>query len=248
MDGNASAWSEYAEEYNINTFFSTQRIHTGLGLAGIAPLDIIKTSRSILDVGCGNGVNTSLLAKQIDGEVVGIDPVESQIQIARENCEGSNVAFLCCEFQNLLKHVTDRYDLITFFGSLDYIRIDEFFFDVVDHITHLGSRCFISKFHPFWTTLYGNDVGVALENSYFENGHEDIVRFGSSEFVRYHYALSDFITRFTRHSWSLREFAEPKPELNRSAFAYKDYEYDSILQQRMNKIPMTALFEFVKET
>ena len=248
MDSNTSAWSEYAEEYNQNTTFSAQKIHSGLGLAGFAPLDIVKTSQSILDVGCGNGLNTFLFSEQTDGEVIGIDPVESQIQIARNKFMRSNLVFLCCEFQNLPKYITGSYDLITFFGSLDYIRINELFFGVLDYVAHIGSRCFISKFHPFWTTLYGNDVGETLGNSYFESGHEDIVQFGSSKFIRYHYTLSDFITHFTSHGWSLREFAEPKPALECSAFAYKNYEYDPILQQRMSKIPMTALFEFIKET
>lgn len=248
MDHNAGAWSEYAEEYNRNTAFSSQLIHTGLGLAGISPSDVVKSSYSILDIGCGNGVNTFLLSRHASGRVVGIDPVESQIQAAAESFGDNNVEFLCCEFQDLPKHITDSYDLITFFGSLDYIRIDEIFFALMDHITHAGSRCFISKFHPFWTTLYGNDVGEELGNSYFENGHEDVVRFGSSEFVRYHYTLSDFIMRFSSHGWALQEFAEPKPELEHSAFVYKDYERDPILQQRLSKIPMTAVFEFVKET
>ena len=247
MNNNATEWSKYAEEYNINASFSAQRIHTGLGLAGIAPLDVVNTSHSILDVGCGTGINTALLSKHTDGKVIGIDPVASQIQIARKNYVRDNLEFLCCDFQNLPKYITDNYDLITFFGSLDYISIDDIFFDIVNHLTHPGSRCFISKFHPFWTTLYGNDVGEALENSYFESGHEDVVRYGSSEFTRYHYALSDFITQFTYHGWSLRKFAEPKPTLECSAFSYKDYEFDPILQQRMRRIPMTALFEFAKE-
>ena len=66
MDSNTSAWSEYAEEYNQNASFSAQKIHTGLGLAGIAPSDVVKTSQSILDVGCGNGINTFLLSKQTE--------------------------------------------------------------------------------------------------------------------------------------------------------------------------------------
>ena len=95
MDSNASAWAKYAEEYNQNTSFSAQRIHTGLGLAGIDPLDVVKTSQTILDIGCGEGINTFLLSKQTDKKVVGIDPVESQIQIAKEKYTNSNLKFLC---------------------------------------------------------------------------------------------------------------------------------------------------------
>ena len=247
MDKNVQAWSEYADEYNANTLFSSEVVHTGLGLAGVSPSFIVKTSGSILDIGCGNGINTFLLAKQTSGSVVGVDPVSSQICSATERFKRSNLSFMCCEFQDLLNHITDHYDLITFFGSIDYIPIDEFFFTTIDRITHSGSRCFLSKFHSFWTTLYGNDVKEELDNSYFENGRRDIVGFGQSEFIRYHYTLSDFIMRFAKHGWILREFMEPKPELKNSAFGYKNYEQDPILQHRLSKIPMTAVFEYVKE-
>ena len=144
MNNNATEWSKYAEEYNINASFSAQRIHTGLGLAGIAPLDVVNTSHSILDVGCGTGINTALLSKHTDGKVIGIDPVASQIQIARKNYVRDNLEFLCCDFQNLPKYITDNYDLITFFGSLDYISIDDIFFDIG------GSQCRYIEIIYFW--------------------------------------------------------------------------------------------------
>ena len=247
MDNNAKAWSDYAKEYNANATFSDEVIHTGLGLAGVAPANVVKSSVSILDIGCGNGANTFLLSKQTDGTVVGVDPVASQIRSAIDSFTRENLEFICGEFQNIPNHIAARYDLVTFFGSIDYICIDESFFDIIKTVTHSGSRCFISKFHPFWTTLYGNDVGEEMNSSYFDNERRDSVKFGASEFIRYHYSLSDFLARFASHSWMLRAYLEPRPDLAHSAFAYKGYEQDPILLQRLNSIPMTAIFEFTRE-
>jgi len=247
MDNNANAWSGYADEYNANATFSSEFIHTGLGLVGISPSSVVKSSDSILDIGCGNGVNTFLLSKQTGGTVVGIDPVASQIHSAIGHFACKKLEFICCEFQNISDHIADCYDLLTFFGSIDYICIDETFFGIIKNVTHSGSRCFISKFHPFWTTLYGNDIEGELDNSYFDNERRDSVRFGSSEFVRYHYSLSDFLVRFTSHGWRLKEYSEPRPDFAHSAFAYQGYEQDPILRRRLDRIPMTAVFEFTRE-
>jgi len=247
MDENVKAWSEYADEYNANTVFSSDLIHTGLGLTGISPADVIKSSVSILDIGCGNGINTALLAQYTDGNVVGVDPVESQIHLAQNRFRQNKLKFVCCEFREIPDYLTESYDLIVFLGSIDYIKADEYFFDALDTLTHNGSRCFISKFHPFWTTLYGNDVANEMNNSYFDYERADKVFFGNSEFIRYHYNLSDYFSRFTSHGWKLTEYTEPKPDLCSSSFCYKGYDQDLILQQRLNRIPMTAVFEFVKE-
>ena len=247
MKFNINSWSGYAEEYNKNASFSENMIHTGLGLPGIHPVRILKNSRSVIDIGCGTGINTFLLSKHTDGRVTGIDPVMSQIQQAKQMFNASHAEYICCSFQKLPECISGKYDLAAFFGSLDYVCLDEAFFKILDLITHSGSRCFISKFHPFWTTLYGNDTDKELDSSYFDNGRKDLVRFGSMEFIRYHYTLSEFILLFNAHHWVLSEFAEPEPVFGHSAFAYNGYDNDPILKQRLEKIPMTALFEFRKE-
>ena len=246
-DQNSNAWINYAEEYHRCSSFSDHLIHIGLGLPGLSPSEIVKESESILDIGCGTGLNSILLSKYVQGNVVGIDPVYTWIQEASIKYQDSKIVFLCYTFQELLEQITNSYDLVTFFGSLDYISLDDTFFYVMDKITHIGSRCFITKFHPFWTTLFGNDVGDMLNNSYFENGREDIVKFGTSEFIRYHYPISDLLTRFQQNGWQLLSFSEPKPNIAQAAFAYNGYEHDSVLQQRLSTIPMTAVYEFEKE-
>jgi len=247
VDNNAKAWNEYSDEYTSNATFSDDLIHIGLGLVGVKPSDVVKVSSTILDIGCGNGINTALLAKQVCGNVVGVDPIDNQIKYAATTFVYDNLKFVCCEFKDITTHITGVYDLITAFGSLDYICIDENFFETIDTITHPDSRCFISKFHPFWTTLYGNDISEEQGNSYFDIERADCVRFGHSDFMRYHYPLSEIIKRFNRHGWILKEYLEPKPNIETSAFEYTGYSQDAILMQRLNNIPMTVVLEFSRE-
>jgi len=247
MDDNAKAWSEYADEYNTKATFSSELIHTGLGLAGLSPSAVVKSSISILDIGCGNGINTALLAQHAQGDVVGVDPVMRQIRSATDRFAQDNLRFICCELREIPKHLSGSYDLIVLFGSIDYIKIDESFFATLDILSHSNSRCLVSKFHPFWTTLYGNDIAKEIDNSYFDYERADKVVFGNSEFVRYHYSLSDYFASFSRHGWKLMEYTEPKPDLKDASFTYENYGQDLILQRRLNKIPMTVVIEFIKE-
>lgn len=247
MPDNINAWNVYADEYFANATFATELIHIGLGIEGIIPSNIITNSSSILDIGCGNGLNTAILALHSNAVVVGIDPVASQIDNASRKFKQNNLQFICCEFKEIPKYISGTYDLITAIGSLDYIPIDIDFFKVMNKVTHKGSRYYISKFHPFWTTMFENDIGETVNHCYFDRGRNDQVKYGQSEFIRYHYSISDFIHSFGLHGWVLRNFLEPKPDFKNSAFEYTGYAQDPTLLQRLSKIPMTAVFEFERD-
>ena len=76
---NSLAWSGYASEFNQLSIFSTDIIHLGLGIGGISANKLVNKDNKVLDVGCGNGINTYLLAKETSNEVVGIDLTYGQL-------------------------------------------------------------------------------------------------------------------------------------------------------------------------
>ena len=83
MDNNKCSWDSYSLEFSQNSTFHQTLLHLGLGLKGIYPEWISTNSQgNILDVGCGNGVNTFILANYTSGKVVGIDIAKSAIDIA----------------------------------------------------------------------------------------------------------------------------------------------------------------------
>jgi SAM-dependent methyltransferase len=86
--------------------------------------------KTILDVGCGWGRFSAEVSK-IEGvtKSVGIDISEDIILQAKNNFKKTNATF---EFKDVLNE-SRRYDLITLFGSTDYIK-PEIFVKVLNHI------------------------------------------------------------------------------------------------------------------
>ena len=244
------SWIEYAEEFNRYAIFNNKLIHTGLGLNGIEPANIVKNANNILDVGCGEGTNTFLLKNETSEKVIGIDIARSAIEKAKKNYSNIGCQFFVCDFLEYRQEENIKFDLITFFGSLDYIELNTNFIEKLNKLTSLHSRCFISKFHPFWTTLYRNDVEKEDIKSYFEDGRCDSIIYGEKKNIllkRYHYSLSYIINFYKENDWKLNMFIEPKPNINDTAFSYKNYETDSILIERLNNIPMSIIMEFERE-
>ncbi|MHB9296066.1 hypothetical protein PilKf_01820 [Pillotina sp. SPG140] len=246
MNENIIAWRDYANKFNANAIFSQDLIHIGLALPGIPATDIVRGSNTVLDVGCGNGVNTFLISQATDGVTVGADPVQEQINSAKVEFSKANLCYICTDYLGITDTVSSKFDLITFFGSLDYIPLDTEFFITLNALTHERSRCYISKFHPIWTALFANDVEAETENAYFDIAREDLVNFGNSNFLRYHYSLAEILSRFDNNNWHLKMLKEPQPNFAKSAFAYSDYDKDPTLRSRLLRFPMSLVLEFEK--
>ncbi len=250
MNKNCNAWRDYASEFNTNSTFSNFLLHLGLGLPGIAPASIIGPEDKLLDIGCGNGINTYLLASKTTNNVMGVDPAKSAIELAKSKYSLPNLTFHISDYFSIKSVVSDNvFSLITFFYSIDYLELNEAFFIMLNSITQIGSRCFVSKFHPFWTTLYANEVDAITNNSYFTNGRVDKVSYGSQKehlFDRYHYSLSFLFQVFKSYGWSMIKIDEPLPDVERSAFCYTGYCGDKKLMERLKTIPMTLTMEMIR--
>jgi len=120
--------------------------------------------KKILDVGCGQGTNTVLLAKK--GAIVdAIDFSESMLNIARQHAKLNGVDSRCNFFKTDLFNYSPpiKYDIVFATGVTDYIHYSkrEFFFKKMDSLTvntiilsfprrwHL--HAFIRK---FWLNLF----------------------------------------------------------------------------------------------
>lgn len=243
-----SAWNEYAKEFNKNSTFDMNRIHTGLGLKGIEPNQIVQKAQKILDVGCGDGINTFLLHSVNNAYTRGIDIAASSIEDAKAKYGAIGCEFINADFFSYCKSAeNENYDLITFFGSIDYIEINDCFLHSLNSISKLSTRCYISKFHPMWTSLFGNDTDEQQVQPYFENGRIDQVPYGRNHqylLNRFHYSLSYIVELFSKNGWKLNKLQEPCPCISDSSFEYLNYSTDEVLMDRLSNIPMTVIFEF----
>jgi len=76
--------------------------------------------RTIIDIGCGDGTYTNEIKKNKPGiEVLGIDPVETAIQIAKEKY--NNIHFLCSNIYEESFFEERNFDLAIFRGVLHHL-------------------------------------------------------------------------------------------------------------------------------
>lgn len=248
----SEGWNGYAEEFNDLATFDNQNIHTGLGLKGIDPRYVVGQAENIIDIGCGEGTNTYLMHLVARSKTVGIDIATAAINKARMQYATEKCVFFNCDLKSYLEQYNGNpFDLVTFWGSLDYLRIDSTFFEELNQITKIGSRCFISKFHPMWTALYGNDVDDQIMKSYFDEERVDLIPYGNKNKVyleRIHYNISYIYNAFNENGWDLIVLQEPKPNIEDASFKYKNYDSDDTLMERMRNVPMTIIFEFERRS
>ncbi len=83
----------------------------------------LPAARRALDVGCGSGLSTRALLAMAD-EVAGIDPAEAMVKCGGVVAPGAR--FLAAAAERL-PFAAGSFDLLAAAGSLNYVRLDEFF-------------------------------------------------------------------------------------------------------------------------
>jgi len=94
-------------------------------------------NKTILDIGCGSGRVSFLLAKE-GAEVIGIDYSNQMIELAKKNrrqlSQNNSIEFKCCDFMHDFPH-DRKYDISIALGVFDYIQDPIPFLDKVKKIT-----------------------------------------------------------------------------------------------------------------
>lgn len=84
------------------------------------PISAQDTGQEILDVGCGNGVNTLFLAKLFKKHhITAVDFSLSQIEFAKRHNNANNINYYCLSFKNW--KISQKFDFILVSHVLQYI-------------------------------------------------------------------------------------------------------------------------------
>jgi malonyl-CoA O-methyltransferase len=110
----------------------------------LAPLH----SNSTLEIGCGTGKNTALLA-QISQHVSAMDFSEGMIGKAREKLSFDNVSFIVADISKSWQFGDQSFDLIVCNLVLEHIADLSFVFAEAARVLREGGRFFVSELHPF---------------------------------------------------------------------------------------------------
>jgi len=104
--------------------------------------------KSVLEIGCGTGKNTALLA-EIGEYVYAFDFSEAMIEKARQKLRAGSVSFVVADLTQRWPCKERAVDLIACNLVLEHIRDLSFIFAEADRVLGRGGRFFISELHPF---------------------------------------------------------------------------------------------------
>lgn len=104
--------------------------------------------KSILEIGCGTGKNTSLLS-EIGEKVQALDFSEAMISKAKEKLKLDNVSFSLANIMTSWPCENKSVDLIVCNLVLEHIEDLSFIFSEASRVLVKGGYFFICEFHPF---------------------------------------------------------------------------------------------------
>ena len=104
--------------------------------------------QSILEIGCGTGKNTELLAR-IGNRVRALDFSEGMIEKAREKLESDKVTFTVGDVTRRWPCEEQAFDLVVCNLVLEHISDLGFIFGEASRVLVGGGRFFVCELHPF---------------------------------------------------------------------------------------------------
>src|SRR6266404_2091378 len=105
-------------------------------------------SSSILELGCGTGKNTALLA-QIGEHVAAVDFSAGMIEKAREKLSFDNVTFIVADISQPWRFEDQSFDLVVCNLVLEHVSDLSFVFAQAFRVLRPGGQFFVSELHPF---------------------------------------------------------------------------------------------------
>jgi ubiquinone/menaquinone biosynthesis C-methylase UbiE len=149
--------------------------------------------QSILEIGCGTGKNTPLLA-QIGRKVYALDFSEGMMDQAKAKLRFDNVNFVIADITRPWPCDERSFDLIVCNLVLEHIRDLSSIFSEAHRVLADAGRMFICELHPF-----RQYQGIQAN---FQRGAETVV------ISAFEHHISEFIEEAARHGLSLDSFKE----------------------------------------
>ena len=180
-----NAWSEmYDTDQNLTRDLDQQITREALGSLHF---------NSILEIGCGTGKNTALLA-QVGTRVHALDFSEGMIEKAREKVKTENVKFSVADLTQTWPCEDQSYDLVACNLVLEHIEDLSFIFSEAFRVLEEKGRFLINELHPF--RQYEG------KKARFDKGEE------VTEIPAFVHHISDFVNAASRNGFALVKLNE----------------------------------------
>jgi len=173
--------------------------------------------RLVLDLACGEGYNTRILARK-GAQVNGVDFSEEMIELAEreEKKEKLGIHYLRADACDLSQLPSDHFDIATCFMSLQDIENLEKAVSEVARVLKFDGRFVFSIPHPCFETLVVEDRRVSASTRYFGevkypihwNMERLLKPFRTTSF---HRTLTDYFEAIYRNKMHVLRLVEPRP-------------------------------------
>jgi len=239
-------WNEASEPWK--DFVRQGKDYYRDGLNNPATFKLIGNVRGkcVLDLACGEGYNTRILAKK-GAKVTGVDFSERLIELAKrqEASETLGICYHVLDASDLKELPSNHFDLVTCFMSLQDIEDYRRAISEVARVLKNHRRFVFSIPHPCFETLIIKEKRVSASKRYFGviryRIHWDMKRlekpFKTSSF---HRTLTDYFDALHRSKLIVSRLVEPRPTLKVLM------KYSGLKEQRMT--PQSVIIESMKTT
>ena len=200
----------------------------------------------VLDVACGEGYNTRMLARQ-GAEVLGIDFSERMIELAKKEEEKKKlgIRFGVMDAADLRELSDSHFDLVTCFMSLQDIKDYKKAISEVARVLRNRGRFVFSIPHPCFESMVVKGKRIRASRRYFEEAKYylpwDMKRLTKPfRTITFHRTLADYVYALYRSMLLVSRLVEPKP--TREALLKQPHLRRHVL------VPQSIIVESVKCT
>jgi ubiquinone/menaquinone biosynthesis C-methylase UbiE len=218
---NEDSWNKLSEHYQAAQIISLENVHYNPYGPGESELGIIGDVKGldILEVGCGGGQNSIVLAKWGAKSVIGLDQSERQLEYARRLAESVDidVQFIKSDMEAMSILEGSSLDLIVSMHAMNYASDIQKVFNECSRLLRPGGRLVTCMTHPIWL-VFGeamelNDLSKIV--NYFKDEREvwDWVGYDGESIATFEstgWRLSQIINGLIAAGFSIEGISEPK--------------------------------------
>jgi len=251
-------WNTISRGYQEKTRISLDDVHYGPISPGESELKLLGEveGKDILEVGCGGGQNTIVLAKW-GAKSVGLDISEEQIKYARKLAKNNNVdvSFYLGNMEDLSMFENETFDIVLSSCAIGYSQDPKQVFHEVSRVLQKGGLFVFCVVHPIANrgraVRYGNRRYWGIGN-YFDRRRRMWTWKAQgkvAKFYGYHRTIQDYFNLIVTTGFVVEKMLEPElypldkmseADRKRIPYFHEDFAKDYDIWRR---IPYIILFK-----